>query len=88
MSNAIKFSTDNSPIDITVTCAPDGGLVMKVSDRGIGIPKDQIDIESNEGEGTTISIHFPPDKTRERTISRPAARRRKPRLKTAFTFLF
>lgn len=105
LSNAVKFSPDNSLIDINIFCASSGGVVMEVVDRGIGIPKDQIDkilvpfyqvdgvlsrsqegtglglaivknflelhkatldIKSNEGKGTTISIHFPPDRTRDR----------------------
>lgn len=105
LSNAVKFSPDTSQIDINLTCEAEGKIIMEIIDRGIGIPKDKIDmilvpfyqvdevlsrtqegtglgltivksflelhdatfkIESDEGEGTTISICFPKDRTRDR----------------------
>src|SRR6202047_4866207 len=37
LSNAVKFSHDGGRVDIRTTLDPDGGLVLEVEDRGIGM---------------------------------------------------
>jgi PAS domain S-box-containing protein len=40
LSNAIKFSPDGSPVEVTIG-EEDGGAVVRVRDRGVGIPADK-----------------------------------------------
>jgi PAS domain S-box-containing protein len=42
VSNAVKFTNDGS-VTVTVECAPDGGVRIKVSDTGIGIRREDLD---------------------------------------------
>ncbi len=39
LSNAIKYSAAGSPIEVIARAEPQGGLVVSVRDRGIGIPE-------------------------------------------------
>jgi signal transduction histidine kinase len=41
LTNAIKYSPAGSPVDVELACA-DGQAVIRVSDRGIGIPEDDL----------------------------------------------
>lgn len=40
LDNAIKYSPDGGPIDVTLTMRPDGCTELAVRDRGIGVPPD------------------------------------------------
>lgn len=42
LENAIRYTPDGSPIDITVTTSRDG-VLFKLSDRGPGIPADELE---------------------------------------------
>jgi len=106
LSNAVKFTPDGGKVDLDAFVAPDGGIVLQISDTGIGMdaqeidralkPFEQIDsglnrryegtglglplvdrmvrlnggelrIESEKGKGTVVSVHFPPERTVDRT---------------------
>jgi len=106
LSNAVKFTPDGGAVDLDAFVAPDGGIVLQISDTGIGMdaleidcalkPFEQIDsglnrryegtglglplvdrmirlnggelrIESEKGKGTVVSVHFPPERTVDRT---------------------
>ena len=106
LSNAVKFTPDGGTVDLDAFVAPDGGVVLQISDTGIGMdaleidralkPFEQIDsglnrryegtglglplvdrmvrlnggelrIESEKGKGTLVSVHFPPERTVDRT---------------------
>ena len=51
MSNAIKFSPENSSIDITMT-AEDNKAVVSVTDHGVGIAEDRLEGLFHKGETT------------------------------------
>ncbi len=100
LSNAVKF-TEQGSVEVRIGTAPDGWMVIAVSDTGIGIPEDEIGnltqpfyqvdstlarkfegtglglalskslmelhqgeltIESVDGQGTTVSCRFPPER--------------------------
>ncbi len=42
LSNALKFTPDRGHVSIAVLRGPDGGIQIKVSDNGIGIPADRL----------------------------------------------
>jgi signal transduction histidine kinase len=42
VSNAVKFTNEGS-VTVTVECAPEGGVRIKVSDTGIGIRREDLD---------------------------------------------
>ena len=42
LSNAIKFTPEGGSISITASQAPDGGVLLSVSDTGIGIPTTEL----------------------------------------------
>jgi len=106
LSNAVKFTPDGGTVDLDAFMAPAGGIVLQISDTGIGMdaleidralkPFEQIDsglnrryegtglglplvdrmmrlnggelrIESEKGKGTVVSVHFPPERTVDRT---------------------
>ena len=106
LSNAVKFTPDGGTVDLDAFMAPAGGIVLQISDTGIGMdaleidralkPFEQIDsglnrryegtglglplvdrmvrlnggelrIESEKGKGTLVSVHFPPERTVDRT---------------------
>jgi signal transduction histidine kinase len=41
ISNALKYSADGSPVDITIERGPDS-VITRIKDRGIGIPEDEV----------------------------------------------
>lgn len=43
LSNAIKFSPPNATIDVSIEYAHNGTAMVRIADRGIGIPADEID---------------------------------------------
>ncbi|MFC1577121.1 ATP-binding protein [Candidatus Omnitrophota bacterium] len=43
LDNAITYSHDNSKIDIRVANVPDDGVSLTITDKGIGIPQDNIE---------------------------------------------
>jgi PAS domain S-box-containing protein len=101
-SNAIKFTDDGGSVTIAAEVAKDGGIILRITDTGIGIAKKDISrvldrfgqvqttyarnnegtglgltlvqmlveihggkftLESELGEGTVCSIHFPPERS-------------------------
>jgi len=44
IGNAIKFSSPDTVVGVSMRMAEDGGLVAVVSDQGPGIPEDQMEI--------------------------------------------
>lgn len=102
LTNAIKFTPKGGQVAVLASLRDDGGLTLDVSDKGIGMPAEEIPkvvqpfyqvdsslarqyegtglglslvtslmelhggrlvITSSEGEGTTMSCRFPPDRT-------------------------
>ena len=72
MSNAIKFSPENSTIEITVAKHDDDMAVISVRDHGVGIAADlqlcadfarknggDVMVDSVEGDGSTFSVLLP-----------------------------
>lgn len=43
LSNALKFSPENSQIDVTIIDNAEGQVEVSVCDQGIGIPADEVD---------------------------------------------
>ncbi|MBV9014343.1 MAG: PAS-domain containing protein [Alphaproteobacteria bacterium] len=43
LSNAVKFSHDGGRVDIRATLADDGGLILEVEDRGIGMSPGELE---------------------------------------------
>lgn len=43
LSNAIKFSADGNTVRVDAETCPDGRVLMRVADSGIGIPADQLE---------------------------------------------
>jgi len=43
LSNAVKFTPDGGTVDLDAFVAPDGGIVLQVSDTGIGMNEVEID---------------------------------------------
>ena len=105
LSNAVKFTPEGGRVDVDARLAADGGLVVSVTDTGIGMKEDDLPhalapfrqiehslgrkyegtglglplvkalldlhhgalhIDSRLGAGTTVSAHFPPQRTRHR----------------------
>jgi PAS domain S-box-containing protein len=67
LSNAVKFSPENAVIDLQVSHPDDGGLVLSIKDRGIGISvEDQQHLFSSffrggnatNIEGTGLGLHI------------------------------
>jgi len=67
LSNAVKFTQDNGKIDIDVSVTPKKELMIKVTDNGIGIPKNKLsdlfqpfsqveNIMTREHEGTGLGL--------------------------------
>lgn len=102
LSNAIKFTDFNGTVHTKVSLCANQGLLIRISDNGIGIAEDEIehvqtqfgqaqssysrnhqgtglglslvslltqahggsfDLQSELGEGTTVSVEFPPHRT-------------------------
>ncbi|MCF8480481.1 MAG: PAS domain S-box protein [Rhodospirillum sp.] len=101
LSNAVKYTPDGGEVTLAADSGADGGLVLKVSDTGIGMDAEgirvamtafgqvesaytrhqggtglglpltrklveahrgRLDIDSEPGVGTTVSVFFPPDR--------------------------
>jgi two-component system sensor histidine kinase VicK len=43
LTNAIKYSPSGGPITIDVRPEPDGGVLVSVTDEGIGIPEQELE---------------------------------------------
>jgi signal transduction histidine kinase len=69
LSNAVKYSTDGAPIDITAEPGANAGVQVRVTDRGIGIPQEDLQLvlepfgqsrrnseHSHEGTGLGLSL--------------------------------
>ncbi len=67
LSNAIKFTPKNGRVDVTVSAEVDGGLTVRITDTGIGICEEDIELvltpfaQSNNGlnreyEGTGLGL--------------------------------
>ncbi|MBY6265961.1 PAS domain S-box protein, partial [Azospirillum sp. 412522] len=114
LSNAVKYTPSGGSVSLTAGPAPDGGLLLEVSDTGVGIPEQDLDrvllayarvgspenrqtegaglglpltqrlvelhggrltLASRVGQGTTVTIHFPPERVAGETAAgegRPA----------------
>lgn len=53
VSNAIKFSHDAGTIKVAAEASSSGGVVIKISDSGIGMPADLVAKIFNDGEQTS-----------------------------------
>lgn len=58
LSNAIKFSPQNSRINVKMTCSSEH-LIFEISDQGIGIPPDQLDKVLNAFHRARNAEHIP-----------------------------
>lgn len=60
LSNAVKFSTIGSEIDVTSSVSDDGELSLQISDTGIGIPESALQrvMEPFEQADKTLSRNF------------------------------
>ena len=53
LSNAVKYSAAGSPVDVMARMKPEGGLLVHVRDRGIGIPdRDRVHLFERYYRGT------------------------------------
>ena len=44
LGNAVKFTPSGGKVSLTAEATPDGGLVFRITDTGIGIPADKMDV--------------------------------------------
>ena len=44
LGNAVKFTPTGGKVSLSAEIAPDGGLQFRITDTGIGIPKDKMDV--------------------------------------------
>ncbi len=44
LGNAVKFTPSGGRVSLSAEAAPDGGLLFRITDTGIGIPKDKIEV--------------------------------------------
>jgi two-component system cell cycle sensor histidine kinase PleC len=109
LTNAVKFTPEGGRVTLTVEAEPDEGILIRVSDTGIGIaPEDiarvirpfeqvenvlsrvhggtglglpltakltelhggQLDIASQVGKGTTVTVHYPAERMRQAPVKR------------------
>ncbi|WP_434622641.1 response regulator [Azospirillum sp. B2RO_4] len=110
LSNAVKYTPSGGTVSLTAAPAPDGGLLLEVSDNGVGIPEQDLgrvllaytrvaspenrqtegaglglpltrrlvelhggtlSLASRVGQGTTVTIRFPPDRMAGETAPHP-----------------
>ncbi len=114
-ANAVKFSNDNGRIAIVTSMSDDGGVRLTLTDEGIGMSDEEIDvavrrfdqvfdnartkkyqgaglglpvaiglveshggsvrIESQKGQGTKVTLAFPPERTRGAQDAAPSTAR-------------
>jgi signal transduction histidine kinase len=44
LGNAVKFTPSGGKVSLSAEATPDGGLVFRIADTGIGIPADKMDV--------------------------------------------
>ena len=59
ISNALKFTTSSASIGITVNDAPDHNIMLRITDTGIGIPKQDIAAIFEPFHRGQNVLHFP-----------------------------
>lgn len=63
LTNAVNYSYDHSPVEVSLRRTPEGSAVLKVRDHGIGIPADKLPLVCDDYFRTKEAVRHNPSST-------------------------
>ena len=63
LTNAVNYSYDHSPVEVSLRRTPEGSAVLKVRDHGIGIPADKLPLVFDDYFRTKEAVRHNPSST-------------------------